>query len=233
MYCQAIAQADSAAADPELLPAESELHAMPMISDSEDSLSDNDEDEYDSEDEDSPDNRLHPDLPRDILEQQSRTEEYQQKVTDAFQFGQHEQQPKLIIPDDEFQHYDTPQAEFLAWHYRLGHLPFARIIEMAKRGDLPAHLRHCKPPKCAACMFGKATKRPWRMKAPVNGLKVPRATAPGAVVGVDQLISTIPGLVGQMKGFLTRKRYNVSTVFVDHSFQWLLICALSDLHIGS
>jgi hypothetical protein len=35
-------------------------------------------------------------------------------------------------------------------------------------------------------------------------------------VGVDQLISATPGLVGQMRGILTKRRYMVSTVFVDH-----------------
>jgi hypothetical protein len=65
-------------------------------------------------------------------------------------------------------------------------------------------------------MFGKATKWAWRFRAPINQMKTPRATAPGAVVAVDQLISSTPGLIAQMRGFLTRKRYKVTTTFVDH-----------------
>jgi hypothetical protein len=67
-----------------------------------------------------------------------------------------------------------------------------------------------------AYMFGKATRRPWRTRAPVNQLQVPPATAPGAVVSVDQLISSTPGFVGQMRGSLTLQRYKVSTIFIDH-----------------
>jgi GAG-pre-integrase domain len=129
-----------------------------------------------------------------------------------------EEDKKLVhtIPDDDEVVADTPQAELLAWHYRLGHLSFERIRQMAERGDLPSRLMKCKTPKCAACMFGKATRRPWRTRAPVNRFKSPPANRPGDVVAVDQLISSTPGLIGQMKGFITRKRYTVTTVFVDH-----------------
>jgi hypothetical protein len=44
---------------------------------------------------------------------------------------------------------------------------------------------------------------------------VQSATVAGQVVSVDQLQSTVPGLVGQMKGWPTIQRYNYATVFVD------------------
>ena len=47
-------------------------------------------------------------------------------------------------------------------------------------------------------------------------MTIPAANCPGAVVAVDQLISSTPGLIGQMAGFLTHKRFVVTTVFVDH-----------------
>jgi len=87
---------------------------------------------------------------------------------------------------------------------------------MVKRGDLPKSLLDCQVPVCAACEFGKATKRPWRTRAPLNKKVVPPITGPGAVVGVDQLISSTLGFIGQMRGILTQKRYTVSTVFVDY-----------------
>ena len=87
---------------------------------------------------------------------------------------------------------------------------------MAQRGDLPARILNCKNPTCAACFFGKNTKRPWRSKAPVNSFRAPPAEKPGDVVAMDQLVSSTPGLIGQMKGFITRKRFTVTTVFVDH-----------------
>jgi len=62
---------------------------------------------------------------------------------------------------------------------------------MVKRGDLPKSLLDCQVPVCAACEYGKATKRPWRTRAPLNKKVIPPITGPGAVVGVDQLISLI------------------------------------------
>jgi hypothetical protein len=112
--------------------------------------------------------------------------------------------------------FDSATAEFQALHYQLGHMPPDKMKALAKRGDLPKRLINCRVPKCAACLFGKATNRPWRTKAPVNSFRTPKADKPGAVVAIDQLVSSVPGLIGQMKGFLTRKRYTVTTVFVDH-----------------
>jgi len=45
------------------------------------------------------------------------------------------------------------------------------------------------------------------------GLK--RATSPGQCVAVDQSESLVPGLVAQLKGIPTKKRYTCATVFVD------------------
>jgi hypothetical protein len=43
---------------------------------------------------------------------------------------------------------------------------------------------------------------------PVNG--------PGDCVSVDQLISSTPGLIAQLKGWITKQRYTAVTIFVDH-----------------
>ena len=142
--------------------------------------------------------RRHPDLPDSVFAPYERTGELTE-----------------LQPDDEDVQDMTAQAQLLAWHYRLGHIPFEKIRQMAKRGDLPAALASCKVPRCAACHFGKQTRRSWRSKAPVNRNKIPPVTAPGSVVSIDQMISATPGLIAQMKGFITRKRYTVTTVFVD------------------
>ena len=65
-------------------------------------------------------------------------------------------------------------------------------------------------------MFGKATKRPWRQKTPTNKDEAHKPTKPGEVVSVDQIKSPTPGLIAQMTGILTTKRYEYVTVFVDH-----------------
>jgi hypothetical protein len=156
-----------------------------------------------ADDEDSvmgtPEVRRHPDLPDSVFLPRERT-------------GNME-----VLPTEDIEvQATTPQGEMLAWHYRLGHIPFSKIKQMATRGDLPARLANCTVPRCQACLFGKATRRAWRSKAPRNLKLPPTATSPGAVVSIDQMVSATPGLIAQMRGFLTRKRYTVTTVFVDH-----------------
>jgi hypothetical protein len=106
------------------------------------------------------------------------------------------------------------QAELLCWHYRLGHLPFANIRLMAARGEIPKRLATCRVPQCQSCLYGRATKKPWRTKAQPNKIKT--VTKPGEYVFVDQLESPVPGFKGQGKGFFFRERYKVATIFVDH-----------------
>jgi hypothetical protein len=108
-----------------------------------------------------------------------------------------------------------PSSQMLVKHYRLGHLPFSRMLQMAKEGDLPKSFLTCRLPECAACRFGRATKVPWRVKGKQNS-KIRTANSPGACVSVDQLESRSPGLIAQLKGRATRHRYHYATIFVDH-----------------
>jgi hypothetical protein len=107
-------------------------------------------------------------------------------------------------------------------HIRLGHLPFFKLKALAEIGALPRKIIHCRPPKCAACMYAKATKRPWRYSSTEGPQPVqPRtATAPGECVSIDQLESSMPGLIAQLKGTPTKARYTCATVFVDHYSRW-------------
>jgi hypothetical protein len=83
----------------------------------------------------------------------------------------------------------------LRWHYRLGHLSFQRIKRMAELGILPKKLAEVTAPKCAGCIFGDMTKKPWRSK--VNNPKGVGhlATSPGQMVSVDQLESSAGGFI--------------------------------------
>jgi hypothetical protein len=87
---------------------------------------------------------------------------------------------------------------------------------MAARGEIPKRLATCRIPKCQSCLYGRATKRPWRTKGRTNKHKIRTVTRPGQCVSVDQLESPVPGFVGQNKGHFFRKRYKVATIFVDH-----------------
>ena len=120
----------------------------------------------------------------------------------------------VIESDEEDLSATTPYAELLRWHYRLGHMSFHKLKAMAKLGILPRRLANVENPKCASCYFGKMTKRPWRTS--VQPRRILPATKPGQCVSVDQMESSTLGFVAQLKGRLTKRRYRVATVFVDH-----------------
>ncbi|CAB9526635.1 Retrotransposon protein [Seminavis robusta] len=192
---------------------ESDLFSMPAVevSDDEDSVS------SDESDNNMPAARLHPDIPTEAMHQKELSEEFQKNMTRSFVMGKDLRGISQIpVVDHDYTEYKSPRADILAWHYRLGHISFERIRKLAERGALPAHLIKARAPQCASCMFGKATRRPWRTRTPPNKIQTPSANGSGDVVGVDQLISATPGFIGQMRGLLTRRRYTVSTVFVDH-----------------
>ena len=108
------------------------------------------------------------------------------------------------------------QAKLMRWHYRLGHLPFAKMRQLALNGKIPKKLALINPPKCAGCLFGAMTKIPWRGKESKSSHEVFTATKPGETVSVDQMISTEVGFFAQLKWKLTKKRYRCCTIFVDH-----------------
>ena len=115
------------------------------------------------------------------------------------------------------QQVQNRSTQLLQIHCKYGHIPFARLQTMAKQGVLPKYLANTPIPACAACLFGKATKRRWRHNSPTNkrtNLKQPKN--PGERISVDMLQSPHPGLVAQMTGILTRQRYNYATVYVDN-----------------
>ena len=110
----------------------------------------------------------------------------------------------------------NPQAELMRWHYRLGHLSFSKLKQLAINGEIPKNLSTVPAPKCAGCLFGAMTKLPWRGKEYKSSHKVFVATKLGESVSVDQMISTELGFFAQLKGALTKKRYRCCTIFVDH-----------------
>jgi hypothetical protein len=116
--------------------------------------------------------------------------------------------PELKLP--------TREMEYHHWHIKLGHLSKTKMRQLIDNGTLPRNLSKLDPPLCSACVYGKATKTPWRTKGkPTN--KTPREVKyPGECVAVDQLESSTPGFIGQLKGsILTKQRYRYATVFVD------------------
>ena len=199
-----------------------DVMCMPTtVSDGEDSDSEEEEDVDPDDTRGDVVERRHPDIPDDVfpdkeLQRHAMPDSHPEEEWLSYVENETQEDEVHVIPEDEDVQPKSPMADLLTWHYRLNHVSFKKIQQMAARGDLPAALRHCRVPKCAACLFGKATRRAWRTKAPVNKMQTPPATAPGAVVAIDQMISALPGFIAQMRGFITGKRYKVITVFVDH-----------------
>jgi hypothetical protein len=108
------------------------------------------------------------------------------------------------------------QAELMQWHYRLGHLSFKKLKQLALNGKIPKKFAKIAPPKCAGCLFGAMTKLPWRGKESKSSHEVFVATKPGETVSVNQMVSTEARFFAQLKGTLTNKRYKCTTIFVDH-----------------
>ena len=104
----------------------------------------------------------------------------------------------------------------LRYHYRYKHAPFQHLRTLAKQNVLPKELANCDIPPCIYCIYGRATRRPWRSKSQPNNFTSMHATEPGQCVSVDILTSPTPGFIAQVVGKLTRRRYNHSTIFVDN-----------------
>jgi GAG-pre-integrase domain len=116
----------------------------------------------------------------------------------------------------------SPSTELMHWHQRFGHISMARLQRLASEGVLPTRLAKCAIPICPSCLFGKMTRRPWRVKSDHSTLSA-TVKLPGEMVSVDQLISTVPGLIAQIKGIPTRQRYYVATVFVNHASDYTFV----------
>lgn len=118
--------------------------------------------------------------------------------------------PRLLTPI---------QQELMSWHYRLYHLPFNRLFQLAQRGILPKYLLEAqdKPPLCIACQFGTAHRRPWRFKGKKQGsIRRKEHKEPGDGTSIDQIVSAQPGFIPQMSGYLTSDRIWGATTFCDH-----------------
>jgi len=124
------------------------------------------------------------------------------------------QEPPTVVPE---QVLPKDQEEFLHLHEKLGHVSFHLLKKMATSGLIPGKFKNCRIPVCASCQHGKQHKKPWRAKStnpsPIGGKEIKQ---PGDCVSVDQLKSSTPGLIGQVKGWLTRERQHIATIFVDH-----------------
>ena len=128
-----------------------------------------------------------------------------------------------IIEDEEDRQVNNVLAEFLKYHHKFNHCSPKRMQLLARSGVIPRRLANCPVPVCSACLYGKATRRPWRTKPSNSPRDAIIPTKPGEVVSVDQLEANVAGLVAQMAGRPTHARYKVVTVFVDHATNYSFV----------
>ena len=81
---------------------------------------------------------------------------------------------------------------------------------------LPCHLSQIKRfPLYAQCLFGCSHKRTWCTKGSHAFIQHPDEKRPGYYVPVDQFFPGQLGLISQNSGYLTGKRIQCATVFMD------------------
>jgi hypothetical protein len=109
------------------------------------------------------------------------------------------QAPTIIEDEEDSPKLENVAAEFLKKHHCLNHLSMAKMQVMARQGILPKRWAECDIPICTSCLYGKATRRPWRTKPKKDSQesKLWTATEPGQCISVDQLESRTPGLIAQ------------------------------------
>ena len=107
---------------------------------------------------------LSEDEPEHLPNEERDNDIVDENIQDFMQFEDAAQQDIVEIEENEDVFASTDAGELLRYHYRFGHMSFARLKQMAKEGLIPKKLAKAKVPTCAACQFGKMTKRNWRTR---------------------------------------------------------------------
>ena len=76
-------------------------------------------------------------------------------------------------------------------------------------------LAHTHHPPYPCCIASKMYKIQTRTKGKNAMRNIQEAVRPGHYISVDQMECSTPGFIAQLKGRLTKKRYIVSTVYVN------------------
>ena len=91
-----------------------------------------------------------------------------------------------------------------------------RLRLLSALGILPRKLLKVKPPKCAGCLYGTMTKRPWCKKSANKQSSIWEDSGTGECISVDQMESSTSVFIAQLKGKPTNQRYRAATIFLDH-----------------
>jgi hypothetical protein len=126
-----------------------------------------------------------------------------------------------VIEDEEERQTSSTAAEMLHYHYKYNHASFKKLRILAKHGVTPKKLAKFPNPVCSACLYGKATRRPWMARSSANQDEALIPSRPGQVVSVHQLTSPTPALIAQISGILTSKRYKYVNHYPDLSYVYM------------
>lgn len=127
----------------------------------------------------------------------------------------------------------SSEKELLRWHYRLGHLSFAKVQALLRSGVLSSsvagrnlHSRASRiwhPPKCAACLFGKQRARPTgatRTTVVANKAGVTRKgnLHPRQEISVDHFVCSSRGRLSTSRGRSREEgMYCGGCLFIEHA----------------
>ena len=119
------------------------------------------------------------------------------------------------------QRLSNDQVDLLQIHRNLGHMPMEHIQTTLCGKIYPARLRKCRIPLCAACQYGKQTKRPL-YKQSFHPIRKDQPQ-PGDEVSTDQFESSVRGRQTYGNGKSQTNLITVMTIFVDHCSQFLFV----------
>ena len=125
--------------------------------------------------------------------------------------------------------------ELISWYHRIYHLPFHILFRLASMDFLPKRLLEFrnKPPLFFACQFSAAPCRTWRTKGDKSGsVRRPEQSEPGNGILVDHIVSSQPGSIPQISGFLTSQHFWGCTNFVDHVSDYVYVNLMRDLSLS-
>ncbi len=118
------------------------------------------------------------------------------------------------------------QNLLLRWHYRLSHLNFQRLQDLARQGRLPKRILGYLPPLCHSCLLSKAY---WRASPSANDARhIDSGDLPSGDRGCwpDTILNT--RLYWHLQRKANQSNKNFASVYVDHASRYTFVtCTFS------
>ena len=111
------------------------------------------------------------------------------------------------------------------------------MMRLVKASHLDKKFLKINKFKCPHCIIVTQARIPSRYKPSKNQekfyIRQKYHDVPGACVSTDQLVSTVPGIIPQVKGKLMEAFYCGVTVFVDHFSDYTYVHLMRDNYCAS